>query len=192
MQNEFKGFCKSQKQLLKNLAGATLEYIDAVLADDVNTAWNTVRVHTSSGSVDVNCLLEELAINNDGDTDEFGIISVREADASLLKVDTISTDTTSIEIGKIIANVGFITNTLDSFYNNEQLVHRENVQAVFFELNDGSFLILDREVWFEEALTIKQGMILDELIYDDSESWEDDPDDPRTRFEYTTRVERLL
>ena len=190
MQRIHKVLSDVQQKLLASYIGANLLGYEAVFAGP-NLAWNTVRVHTSRGSFDIHCFLEALPVNDDGDTDEFGILSVCESDDSLLEVDDISADTTSLEIGKEIVDVGIVTNTLDSFYDNEQLVHRENVQAVFFELDDGSFMVLDREVWFEETLTIKQGHNLESLIYDDSESWENDLDDPETRFEYSSRIERL-
>jgi len=191
MQNEYRNLDNNQIALLDNLIGATLESIDAVLADNSNTAWNTVRVHTSNGSIDINCFLEELAINDEGDVDEFGIVSVQNAPNFPLEVEAISADTTKRDVNKEITGINIVTNTLETFYGNNQLVHRETVQAIIFELDSSIFLALDREVWFEEELTIKWGNDLDGLIFDDSESWEDNPDDTMTRFNYSTKIDRL-
>ena len=52
--------------------------------------------------------------------------------------------------------------------------------------------MLDKEVWFSEMIIIKRGKSVEELLYDESINWEDDPEeDPTTRFEFQTEIQHL-
>ena len=52
--------------------------------------------------------------------------------------------------------------------------------------------MLDKEVWFSEIIVIKRGKSVEELLYDESIIWEDDPEeDPTTRFEFRTETQRM-
>ena len=185
MQRIYKAIAEEQKSVLSGLIGANFIAYDAALADNCNTAWNTVRLHTDRGSVDINCLLESIPINDDGDTDEFGIISIQWATDDKLVVDSISGPVTTTEVGKPIDEIIVVSGRVKSFYGSEALLDFTSTKAIVFKLGSGGYLVFDRELGFEEMLTIKAGALLDELIHDDSESWEiDSAEDTHTRFEH--------
>ncbi len=50
--------------------------------------------------------------------------------------------------------------------------------------------MLDKEVWFSEMIVLKNGERIENLLYDESVNWEDDPDeDPSTHFEFRTEIQ---
>ena len=52
--------------------------------------------------------------------------------------------------------------------------------------------MLDKEAWFSEMIIIKRGKSVEELLYDESINWEDDPEeDPTTHFEFHTEIQHL-
>ena len=52
--------------------------------------------------------------------------------------------------------------------------------------------MLDKEVWFSEMIVLKNGERIEDLLYDESVNWEDDPDeDPSTHFAFRTEIQSL-
>ena len=182
-----------EKTLLSSLMGSSLTSLEAVLVDNVNTAWNKVRIHSSCGTdIDICCVLESLPIADDGETDEFGVLSISDASNQPFNVESIDAEPCCINVDKEVSSIYVSLETIKSFYDDVPLVERSGAQAVIFRFTDDSFLSIDREVWFEEVLTIKFGSDMQSLINDDSDSWAVDPDeDMHTRFVYQSTVEEL-
>ena len=67
----------------------------------------------------------------------------------------------------------------------------EYPQAIALRTESG-VIMFDKEVWFSETIVIKRGESIDELLYDESVNWEDDPEeDPTTHFEFHTEIQHL-
>jgi hypothetical protein len=87
--------------------------------------------------------------------------------------------------------VSIVNDIADVYGNGVHVARLEYPQAVAFD-TDGGVLMLDKEVWFSEITAIKRGDGIDGLLYDDSASWEDRPDeDPTTHYEFLTEMQEL-
>lgn len=182
----------TELELLQELVGSTIVRMDAVLVDNDNSAWNTVRIHTKRGAVDISNLLEELPLNDEGDTEEYAVMSVAAAPDKILVVDAITADTSVCFVNQVVSGVLLAEGRVKTFYKGELLTDRTYTQAVILRLSDDSYLVFDKEVWFEEIITIKQGENLAELLYDESPDWEDDLEEkPDTHFELTRALVEL-
>ena len=67
MVTAIKTLSDTEKDILASLVGSRLVRVEAALAAPPDGAWNTVRLRTDRGSVDVSCLLETLPLNDVGD-----------------------------------------------------------------------------------------------------------------------------
>ena len=182
---------QAEKETLRTLVGARLACIEAALAAPPNVAWNTVRLRTDRGCVDVSCLLESLPVNDEDDEEEFGVLSVDVADEGRLEVPGISADVTEMAFGGVISGIEVRGDRLDLYEQGEQIYRRETSKAIVL-LVEGGAICLDRQVWFEEALTISAGPDADELVYDEWAEWEDDEEEePGIHYEFSTSTERL-
>lgn len=182
----------TELELLRELIGATIVSMDAVLVDNDNSAWNTVRIHAKKGSVDISNLLEELPLNDEGDTDEYAVMSVAAAPDENLVVDAITADTSACIVNQVVSGVLLAEGRVKTFYKGKELTDRTYTQAVILRLSDDSYLVFDKEAWFEEIITIKRGESLIELLYDESPDWEDDFEEkPDTHYELTRALVEL-
>ena len=188
MEDTNKTFSPRELELLASFKGAVLETIDACIVARGDMAWNTVRLHSDAGCVDVNNRLGEVTVDELGTVDEFGLMSVSEAEGNILDVPEASPETTVIPVGKRVAGVSVVNSRIDVHGNGELVARITYPQAILLDLGD-EWLVLDKETWFDETIAIKAGANPVELVYDDSVNWADDPEeDPTTHYEVSSGI----
>lgn len=184
-------FTQAEEVLLKQAKGALLKSIDAVLAAPPDNSWNTVRLHFEGFDLDVNNFLNDVVVDEFGTLEEFGLLSIEEATADTLDIPEVGADTTVFDVDRIITSVHVINNIADIYGEGSKVARLEYPQAIAFGTNAGT-IMLDKEVWFSEMIVVKQGGKIEELLYDESVNWEDDPEeDPTTHFEFRTETQEL-
>lgn len=180
---------KKERGLLKELVGRRITRIEAAIVSPPNVAWNTIRIHSENTSIDVNCYLTQVAINDDGDSDEFGVISICKAPKSKLSIDTISSETEVFEIDKMVKCITVLENKVIALENKRPFCEREFTKSIVIDFEDETLLI-DKLAWFDEMLKFSLGSDVQRFIYDESHDWESDEDDDIT-FEYTLKKVEL-
>lgn len=193
MQMEYanKRFTQEELMLLERMKGSELLSIDAVLAAPPDNSYNTVRLHFVDFDIDINNYLSDLAVDEFGSLEEFGLPSITEASKDILSIPAVGTDTTIFQVNKTIKGVTVINDIADIFGDGSQVARLEYPQAVALETDDG-IIMLDKEVWFSELIVIKNGDSIGDLLYDESVNWEDNPEeDPSTHFEFRTEAQEL-
>ncbi len=189
MEHANKRFSQSEESLLKQMKGSKLLFIDAVLAAPPDNSWNTVRLHLEDFDVDINNYLNEIVVDEFGALEEFGLLSVVEASKGSLDIPEVGTDTTSFEINEDVIAVSVVNDIAEIYGNGELVAKLEYPQAIALRTESG-VIMFDKEVWFSETIVIKRGESIDELLYDESVNWEDDPEeDPTTHFEFHTEIQ---
>ena len=84
-----------------------------------------------------------------------------------------------------------VNDIADVFGDVMPVARLEYPQAIAFTTNS-DVIMLDKEVWFYEMIVIKRGGSADEMLYDESVNWEDDPEEnPTTHFEFRTETQEL-
>lgn len=186
-----KTLSQKEKDLLGSLVGARLVCAETALAAPPDGAWNTVRLRTDRGSVDVSCLLESLPVNDEGDEEEFGVLSVSPAGEDRLQVPGISTDVCELPLSGTVIGVEVHGDKLDLYERGGLIYTRETSKAIVL-LTDLSAICLDRQAWFEEMLTISSGPDSAALVHNEWVGWEDDEEEePGIHYAFSTTVERL-
>ena len=182
---------ETEESLLKRMKGSRLLSIDAVLAAAPDNSWNTVRLHFENFDIDINNYLNEIIVDEFGTLEEFGLLSVAEAAKETLSIPKVGTGTTTFEVNEIITAVTFINDLANIYGEGAPVAKLEYPQAIALHTDSG-IILLDKEVWFSEMIVIKRGESIDELLYDESINWEDDPEeDPTTHFEFRTEIQSL-
>ena len=191
MVTAIKTLSDTEKDILASLVGSRLVRVEAALAAPPDGAWNTVRLRTDRGSVDVSCLLETLPLNDVGDEEEFGVLSVAPAGEGRLEVPGVSADVCELPLSGAVTGVEVRGDRLDLYERGELVYSRETSKAVVLLTDLGAFC-LDRQVWFEEMLTISSGPGPDALVCDEWDGWEDDEEEePGVHYEFSKTAERL-
>lgn len=186
-----KRFSPGEEALLKRAKGSRLLSIDAVLAAPPDNSWNTVRLHFEGFDIDVNNYLNEIVVDEFGSLEEFGLLSITESSSETLSIPEVGADTTVMTIDAVVDGIAVINDIADIYGEGKPVAKLEYPQAIAFRTNSG-VIMLDKEVWFSELLVIKRGDSIDELLYDESVNWEDDPEeDPTTHFEFRTETQEL-
>lgn len=180
-----------EKAIAKSLVGRTIASIDAALAAPPNIAWNTVRLHTDAGSVDVSCLLQALPVNGQGDDEELGVISVSKAPDVPLEVPTISADTQTAQLGLRVTGVELVDDALTVLEDGTPTYRRATTKAIVLR-TDGDSIALDRQAWFDEMLAVNVSTDDKDLVFDEWADFEDDEEEePGVHYEFSNRWERL-
>jgi len=186
-----KSFTSDEIRLLKRTRGSMLLSMDAVLVAPPDNSWNTVRLHFDGFSLDINNRLGEIRIDEFGTLEEFGLLSIAESDKRTLEIPEASVDATTIDIERHISGVNIVNDLVEVYGDGTLVAAIKYPQAIAFQ-TDGDVIVLDKEVWFSEMLTIKLGDDIEDLIYDESVNWEDDSEeDPGTRYVFKTEIASL-
>lgn len=191
MEHANRRFSQAEEALLKRMKGSRLLSIDAVLAAPPDNSWNTVRLHFEGFDVDINNYLSEIVVDEFGTLEEFGLLSVVESTKETLNIPEVGTDTTVFDIDVIISGVAVVNDVADIYGEGILVARLEYPQAIALQ-TDSDIIMFDKEVWFSEMIVIKEGTRIDEILYDESVNWEDDPEeDPTTHFEFRSETQSL-
>lgn len=182
---------EDEKDILRSLVGSTILTLEAALAAPPEIAWNTVRVHADSGSIDVSCLLESMPVGLEGDEDEHGIVSIARASAERLEVPGISADTSSYEVNKLVTGTGVVNDRME-VYENGELGYRSVTTKAIALFTEAGTLVFDRQAWFDETLAIGWGEDPKKLVFDEWAGWEDDEEEePGIHYDTSWELVRL-
>lgn len=191
MINVDKTLSPEERATLKSLVGRTVRSIDAALAAPPNIAWNTVRLHTDAGSVDVSCLLQTLPVNGQGDEEEFGVVSVAEAADTPLEVPTISADTQTAQLGFEVTGIDIVNDSLSVYVDGAPTYRRTTTKTIVLR-TEGDSLAFDRQAWFDEMLAVNFGKDDEDLVFDEWADFEDDEtEEPGVHYEFSMAWESL-
>ena len=178
-----------EMDMLRSLIGSTIQSIEGCIVSYPNAAWSTVRIHAESESIDAINRQEPMTMDEFGNQDEFGTLHVCSAPQEALEMLEASSEATSFSLNKEIRSMTLFNERIDVYGEGDLVASVEFTQAIAFDLGD-EFLVLDKETWFGETISIKRGTSLEGLIYDDAKNWEDDPEEQPTTH-YEVRTERL-
>lgn len=190
MEDVNKRFSQEEESLLSCAKGSRLLAIDAVLAAPPDNSWNIVRLHFDGFDIDVSNHLHDVVVDEFGSLEEFDILSVAESSKETLDIPDVGADTTVMTVGSIVDGVT-VVNDIAEIYGDGKLVAKlEYPQAIAFHTESG-VIMLDKEVG-SPSFVIKKGECIDDLLYDESVNWKDDPEeDPSTHFEFRTETQGL-
>ncbi|MDO4796557.1 MAG: hypothetical protein Q4A01_00890 [Coriobacteriales bacterium] len=178
-------------KLLRDVVGRTITALEAVIVARDDVAWGTVRIHAGDAPIDVTTALRDLIINDEGDTEEFGVLAVAEADPDALRVDGVDEEPSWCDIGADVAGVMLVNGHVTATEDGTAIMERAYTQAIVFALARGGCLVLDKGAWFSEMITIGMGDSWEDLVYDDSQDWEDDPEEPEVHYGWKRSMKRL-
>lgn len=191
MEHTNKRFSQQEEKLLKQAKGAKLLAMDAALAAPPDNAWSTVRLHFDGFDIDINNHLRNIVIDELGTLEEFGLLSVTEARSDTLDIPEVGANTTVFDVGETVRGVSVVNDVADVFGDGSLVARLEYPQAIAFTVDSG-VIMLDKEVWFSEMIVVKRGDSVEEMLYDESVNWDDNPEeDPTTHFEFRTEAQEL-
>lgn len=168
-------------KVLRDIVDEAIVSLEAVIVARDNVAWGVVRLNTALGAVEVRNHVEELPINNEGETEEFGVLSVKVANGDFV-VDDVDQEASLCPLDEMVAGITLVNGRVVTYENGEAIVDRSYTQAIVFELASGEHLVLDKGAWFSEMISINMGPEPSVFISDDSEDWEDDPEEPSIHY----------
>ena len=181
----------NEVKLIKGLIGKKLVKAEGAIASPPNVAWNTIRLHTNNNySLDINCYLEKVKINEENDTDEFGVISVKSAKGNKLVVNSILSETEDFVVNKTIEKIEVLESKTVAFLQCIPFCEKLFTKALVFYFNDGC-MVIDKLAWFDEMLRISFGESPKNLLYDESQDWESEEDGNEVSFKYSLKEVEL-
>lgn len=192
MNNIDKSFSRREIQALIDLKGANLISIDRMLLADAGYSWDTVRLHSDCGHLDINNFINNISLESNDITDEFAFLSIKSATSEALALEDMPSEkSTNSPINKKINAIYIVHNHVSTYRNNVLVTDLLYPQAICFEFTS-DVLVLDKETWFSEMIAVKRGLSLKQLIYDESQDWQDDPiEDPDTHYEFSQEIVEL-
>ena len=173
-----KTFNKEEKTLLAKLKDQKINNIQGAFRFDDKDVWNTLRINADNMSLDVNLFQEALPVCEEDNEfiDETGVFSIKEATAGKLVIDAVPLEIKTKQIEEKVERVKIFESEIMYFENGKQYYQNNIVKAVAFKLMN-KWLVLDRKVWFDEAITIAFCEDVRDGIRDDSQDWKNEEDE---------------
>ncbi|MDO4806741.1 MAG: hypothetical protein Q4A07_05780 [Coriobacteriales bacterium] len=178
-------------ELLGAIKGATISALEAVIAARENMAWRTVRIHLGDAAVDVTVSLRNLPVNSEGDVEEFGTLAVSVAGPGTLRVEGVDKETEWRDVGAKVAGITLVNDHVVASEHGQVIMERSFTQVIVFDLADDSSLVLDKGTWFSEMIAIGAGEVWRNLVYESSQDWADDPEEPSVRYGWTRTLQEV-
>lgn len=189
MIKEDKRISNAEKELLKSFIDKNLVKIQSAVASPPDVAWNTVRLHFDDGNtMDVSCNLDEVAINDEGDYDDFGVISITKAPSAELSVPSISSPTEELAVNKTVQKIRIFESKTTALSQGVSFCERLFTKAIAFYFEEGCMTV-DKLAWFDEMLRVRFGNDPNTMLYDESQDWMND--DCEVTFEYSLEEKEL-
>lgn len=187
MSDANKTICSEGITALREIIGKRIDSIDAYIVARDNVAWRAVRINCDGTALDVINELQYLPINDEGDTEEMSSLRVAPGGTGMFVVDDVNFEACTCEVGEVVAGITLLNGRVVTTDQGRVIADRAYTQAIAFGLSSGGSLVLDKGAWFSEMIAIGMGDPED-LVYDDSLDWEDDPEDPDIHFSWSRHV----
>lgn len=155
---------------MRSLKGRTLEAYEAILV--CGTPWNAVRLLAPGSRIDINCTMESIPVNDNGEVEEFGVVSVRTAPPEKLEVEGVRSEPSTFSVGKVIERIAVLDWTGTILFEEAPILETSFTQAIAFLMDDGEWLAFDQAVSFGEELFVRQGKRLEELLASMAEAYD--------------------
>ena len=181
-----KTFSQEEIACLKKIKGHRINNIQGTFRFDDADVWNTLRINADNMSIDINLIQEDLPVSEEDDeSDATGVFSIKEVTYGELVVDVVPLEVKTKQIQEIVENVVIFESQVKYFEKGELYYQNNIIKAIAFKLSK-QWMILDRKVWFDEAITITFCDDCMAGIRDDSIDWrnEDDEESGNLTMEY--------
>ena len=93
-----------------------------------------------------------------------------------MTIDAVPLDIKTKQIEKKVECIKIFESEIKYFENGKQYYQNNTIKAIAFKLKD-KWMVLDRKVWFDEAITISFCEDVRDGIRDDSQDWKNEEDE---------------
>lgn len=177
-------------ELLSNLKGRAIESIQGAFRFDEADVWNTLRIIANGLAIDINLFQESLPSSDEEDSyDETGVFSIVPSQTEHLIVDAVPLEVKTKKIAKEVKGINIYESDVKYFENSIQYFQMVITKSIAFELDD-TWLVLDRKVWFDEAITVSFCEKPEDGIRNDADDWQNGSDE--TDFDGLTMEYQLI
>lgn len=179
-----------EKTMLASLKGYKINSIEGAFRFDDVDVWNTLRINAEKISLDINLFQENLPVDEKDaeETDDTGVFSIKRSSSFPLIIDSVPLDIKSIQIQRCVDCIRVFESQI-KYYDNEKQYYQNSITKAIAILLGEKWMVLDRKIWFDEAITITFCQDVLTGIRDDSQDWDNADDDDKTtdnlRMEYS-------
>lgn len=170
-------FDDTATQLLKQLIGrARLNAFEAyIMAESPDRAYKTLRLEFEGGpSLLLSNAHQRIPLGPACEEEEVAVLTLEEDDGRTLWHPRGRHTTRKVGIDLVPDDIYLVVDTAQLCKGSIPVNKLKLVQAVVLR-EGGRLLAIDRDVWFDEYLTLQEGAELDALVRDASGDWHEDP-----------------
>lgn len=163
-------FSQDMISILANCKNTKLISYESEVSNEAGGVYGNMRLNFEGFSVEIKN--EEQTMPIFDEQEDIACLSCSKVDPSLSFEPMVVTDVKKTPVGHMVESVEVITDTIDVTGGEYQIAFD---MAVIFHM-DGVTLMVARDVWFSEMLTIKDNDRFDEIFSVDDviESWSND------------------
>lgn len=170
-------FGDTATQLLKQLIGrARLHAFEAyIMAESPDRVYKTLRLEFEGGpSLLLSNAHQRIPLGPACEEEEVAVLTLEEDDGRTLWHPRGRHTTRKVGIDLVPDDIYLVVDTAQLCKGSIPVNKLKLVQAVVLR-EGGRLLAIDRDVWFDEYLTLQEGAELDALVRDASGDWHEDP-----------------
>ena len=169
-------FDDASSALLKSLLGRqTLRAYEAyIMVENPDHIYKTLRLEFDSVSLLLRNAHQRVPMGPQGAEEELAVLTLEEDDGRELWHPRGKCVTRKVGVDLTPDDVYLVIDTAQLRKGSIPVNTLKLVQAVVFR-EGGRLLAVDRDVWFDEYLTVREGADLDALVRDASGDWDEEP-----------------
>ena len=165
----------SSQRMLRSFIGWTLESYEAyIMFDNPDQVYKTVRLDFGGAGFLIQNKHESIPIGPGGDMEEISILSIEPDDGRELWCPSSKTITRKTGVELTVDDIYLVVDTPELTKGDIPVNKLKLIQAIVFR-QGGRLFAIDRDIWFDEYLTIREGADIDALVRDAAGDWHEEP-----------------
>ena len=165
----------SSQRLLRSFIGWTLESYEAyIMFEDPDQVYKTLRLDFGGAGFLIQNMHESIPLGPSGESEEVSVLSILPEDGRELWCPGNKTITRKKDIELTIDDIYLVVDTVELTKGDIPVNKLKLVQAIVFR-QGGRLIAFDRDIWFDEYLTVREGADIDRLVRDTTGDWQEEP-----------------
>lgn len=163
------------QRMLRSFLGWTLESYEAyIMFEDPDQVYKTARLDFGGCGFLIQNKHQSIPIGPDGNLEEVSVLELIPDDGRELWCPSSKTITRKTGIELTIDDIYLVVDTPELAKGDIPVNKLKLVQAIVFR-QGGRLLAFDRDIWFDEYITIREGADIDKLVRDTEGDWHEEP-----------------
>lgn len=161
--------------LLRSFLGETLDFFEAyIMFEGPDQVYKTVRIGTGKRTALITNAHQSIPVGPHGELEEVAVMTLGKDHGEELWCPSRKQVTRKVGVGLHVDDIYLVVDTPELTRGDIPVNKLKYLQAIVFR-QGGRLIAFDRDIWFDEYITIREGFDIDSLVRDAAGDWHEEP-----------------